>query len=426
MWMLNRISKIGPALLGILLLAMQAAAQDLKLDELVSEALKNSPEILAFQSRNEGARQRIPQAGSLPDPMFMFGYQNEGFNSYTYGEEQNSQWMFGLSQQFPFPGKRALKGEIAERDAESQEAMYELLKLKTIARVKELYFDLFLTYKNIDLLKDRRTLFDRIEEQALVRYGSGKGMQQEVLMAQTEKYMLLEREAMFQQKIVSLEAMLKAAIGREDGNPLGRPGDLTYQPFTISNAEAVQMALNHSPEIKSRNKMIDAAGTRVLMARKDFYPDFGVNAQYFNRRGDFMDMWSLTATINIPLYYGSKQVPALKEAKANLTQAKQELESVKLMITAAVRDNMSMVRSADKLMDLYKNGLIPKSTQDVELALSGYATGRTEAIVVLSRLKTLLEYENQYWIQFIEREKAVARLHAIAEGLASLPGGGKK
>jgi outer membrane protein TolC len=137
-------------------------------------------------------------------------------------------------------------------------------------------------------------------------------------------------------------------------------------------------------------------------------------------------MWNLTSTINVPLYYKSKQEPALLEAKAGLTQAKQELEAAKLMITAAVKDNISMIKSADKLMDLYKSGLIPKNTQDVELALSGYATGRTEAIVVLSRLKTLLEYETQYWTQFTEREKAVARLHAITEGLDSQTKGEKK
>ena len=114
------------------------------------------------------------------------------------------------------------------------------------------------------------------------------------------------------------------------------------------------------------------------------------------------------------------------EAKASRAQAKQELEAVKLMISAAIQDNLSMVRSSDKLMDLYKNGLIPKNSQDVELALTGYATGRTEAIVVISRLKTLLDYETLYWNQFVEREKALARLHAITEGMASVPGGEKK
>ena len=426
MWTLNNISRLLLVLLGSLVLAGPSVAQDLKLEDLIDETMRNNPEILAYRARIDAARLRIPQAKSLPDPMLMFGYQNEGFERYTYGQEQGAQWMFGATQQFLFPGKRALKGEMAERDAESQEAMHDLLKLKTDSRIKELYYDLFLAYKNIDLLRDRQDLFARIEDLALTRYAAGKAMQQEVLMAQTEKYMLLEKEAMYKQKIESLEAMIRATIGREGVSPLGRPLAPAYRPFLYHVDEAVQMALNHSPEIKSRNKMIEAANAKVLMAKKEYYPDFSINAGYYKRRSDFLDMWSLTSTINIPLYFKSKQEPATLEAKALLSQAKQELEAAKLMIAAAIKDNISMIKSADKLMDLYRSGLIPKNTQDVELALSGYATGRTEAIVVLSRLKTLLEYETQYWTQFTEREKAVARLHAITAGLETQPGGEKK
>jgi outer membrane protein TolC len=421
--MSNSFLKKGLLFLSFLLLAASTGGNDPVLDGLVDEALQNSPEIQASQARIEAAKLRIPQVKSLPDPMFMFGYQNEGFDRYTYGEMSGSQWMFSASQQFLFPGKRALKGEMAARDAESMEAMHELLKLKTIARVKELYFDLFLAYKNIDLLKDKRDLFIRIENITLARYAAGKAMQQEVLMAQTEKYMLMEKEEMLKQKIQSLEAMLMAAIGRDKGQ-LERPNEPVYQPFPLEIDEAVDLALKHSPEIKSRSKMIEAADTKLLMAQKEYLPDFALSGSYFNRSGDFKDMWSATATINIPLYFYSKQRPAALEAKANVRQAKQELEAVKLMIAAALRDNYSMLRSAEKLMNIYKNGLIPKNTQDFEQSLTGYSTGKTEAINVISRLKTLLDYEAQYWSQFMEREKAIARLHAITEGLAA--GGDKK
>ncbi len=84
------------------------------LDGLIDEALKNNPEIQASQARIEAARLRIPQSGSLPDPMFMFGYQNETFDRYTYGEMQGSQWMFSATQQFLFPGKRRLKEEMTD------------------------------------------------------------------------------------------------------------------------------------------------------------------------------------------------------------------------------------------------------------------------------------------------------------------------
>ncbi|MGA2527249.1 MAG: TolC family protein [Smithellaceae bacterium] len=422
MSMSNSFIKKGLLFLIFLLLAASYGGNDPVLDGLVDEALKNSPEIQASQARIEAARLRIPQVKSLPDPLFMFGYQNEGFDRYSYGQEQGSQWMFSASQQFLFPGKSALKGEMAARDAESMEAMHELLKLKTIARVKELYYDLFLAYKNIDLLKDKRDLFIRIENITLARYAAGKAMQQEVLMAQTEKYMLLEKEEMLNQKIQSLGAMLRAAIGRDKGQ-LERPNEPVYQSFPMEIDEAVDLALQHSPEIKSRGKMLEAAETKLLMAQKEYFPDFALSGSYFNRSGDFKDMWSATATINVPLYFLSKQRPAVLEAKATIRQAKQEIEAVKLMIAAALRDNYSMLRSAEKLMNIYKKGLIPKNTQDFEQSLAGYSTGKTEAINVISRLKTLLDYEAQYWNQFVEREKAISRLNAIT---ASLTAGGDK
>jgi outer membrane protein TolC len=142
--MLTSTDACKTALLAVamLLLGTSATAQDLKLSDLIDEALKNNPDIRASQAKIEAAKYRIPQSKSLPDPLVSFGYQNEGFNRYSYGEEQGSQWMFSASQQFLFPGKRALKGDMAERDSQSLEAMHELLKLKTAARVKEIYYDL--------------------------------------------------------------------------------------------------------------------------------------------------------------------------------------------------------------------------------------------------------------------------------------------
>ncbi|HEX8948164.1 MAG TPA: hypothetical protein VF790_04330, partial [Dissulfurispiraceae bacterium] len=63
--------------------------------------------------------------------------------------------------------------------------------------------------------------------------------------------------------------------------------------------------------------------------------------------------------------------------------------------------------------------------QDFELALSGYTTGKVEAITTISRLKTILDFETAYWGQFAEREKAIARLDALAGITDFQPKGGK-
>ena len=401
--------------LFLLVIVFSAAADDLRLQDLIHEALQKSPEILASEARAQAARHRIPQAGSLPDPMFMFGYQNDGWERYTFGKSSDAQWMFSVSQMFPFPGKLSLKEEMAKQDAEGILIMRESVRLKTIAKIREFYIDLLLAYKNIDLIREKSVLFSRIEDAALARYSSGTGMQQEVLMAQTEKYMLLEKELMQKQKIQSLEAMLNTTIGRDMNTPLGKPLEPTRTTTTLTIDELLGMAYEHSPEVRARQRMIAAAEAKVKMAEKEFYPDFTVNAGYTTRGGgQFTDMWSLQTTMNVPIFYRTKQKQALLEAQAMLEEAKRELEANRLMIASVIRDNYSMHKTAEKLMVIYKSGLIPKIYQDFESALAGYGTGRTEAITVISRLKSLIEIETLYWVQYAEYERAASRFETMA------------
>jgi outer membrane protein TolC len=303
---------------------------------------------------------------------------------------------------------------MARQDAQGGSIVHESVKLKTIARIRELYFDLFLAHKTIDLIRERTVLFSRIEDAALARYSSGMGMQQEVLMAQTEKYMLLEKEEMQKQKVQSLEAMLNTTVGRNVTTPLGRPVEKTLSLEIRSLDELLNKAYDHSPEIRIKQRMVAAAELRVKMAEKEYYPDFTLAGSYFTRGGgQFTDMWSLTTTINIPLYYRTKQRQAVLETGAMLAEAKSELEAARLMTASSIRDTYSMYAASERLIDLYKNGLMPKTYQDFESALAGYSTGKTEAITVINRLKALIDFETLYWVQVAEHEKALARFEAM-------------
>jgi outer membrane protein, heavy metal efflux system len=248
------------------------------------------------------------------------------------------------------------------------------------------------------------------------------GSQQEVVMAQTEKYMLLEKKEMQKQKIEAIQGMLNSTVGRDVNVPLGRPVEPVSAPNGLGMEELLVMAKDNSPEIRSRQKMVEAAEAKVKMAKKEYFPDVTLGASYYPRTKMFMDMWNLTATINIPIFYKSKQEPAVQEANANLLGAKRELAATEYMLSSGIRENYSMAQAAARLMKIYKEGIIPKTNQDFQLALSGYATGKIEAITAISRLKALLDTEILYWGQYIDREKAIARLEAITGNTDSLPG----
>jgi outer membrane protein, heavy metal efflux system len=411
-----RQAAFGVTLCAALFLFVQSAsAGDVRLTDLIHEALENSPELKAILSGAAAARYRIPQAQSLADPMLKVGYQNDGFDRFNYGESKDAQWQVSASQLLPYPGKRSLKGEIAAKEAENAEASSQIARYTTIFRVTGLYFDLFLAYKVIDLLEDRSALYGRIEDAATARYSSGTGSQQDVLLAQTEKYLIREREETQRQRIQTAEALLNAALGRDGVQPLGKPVEPVTHPFAYSLGEMIRIAQESSHLIIAKEKLVQAAEARVKLAKKEYYPDVTLSASYAARGGVEKDMWSVDTQVNIPLYYQTKQRPALFEAEALLAKAKSESEAMKLAVSSTIQDSYSMVKTAERQMDLYKNGLIPKASQDIQTGLSGYVTGNVEELRVISSLKALIDYQTLYWEQFAAREKAINRLTTIAE-----------
>ena len=159
---------------------------------------------------------------------------------------------------------------------------------------------------------------------------------------------------MQKQKIQALAGMLNNTLGRDAATPVGRPVELPSTPYSLSFEETLQMAKANSPEIRARRAMAEAAEARVEMAKKEYYPDPTLGVGYFPKTRGMLDMWNVTVTVNIPLYFKSKQEQGVLEAEAARLGAKREVAALEYMLSSGIRDNYSMVRSSEKLMKLRK------------------------------------------------------------------------
>lgn len=414
------------------------AAQDTELDAYLAEAAANNPDIKAATAKMQSAKHRIPQAKSLPDPSVSVGYQNEGLRWYTYGNSDDAQWMAGLSQTIPYPGKLMAKGDVAAREADTLGIQADIVRFKTESRVKELYYDLFLAYKRLDILKRKENLLAGMEQAALARYSAGVGSTQDVLMAQSEKYLLLDQGVALRQQVATQEAMLADTLGRRAPGVIPRPAEPPAALYPRSLDELLAKFAPGAPESRSREKMVEAAEAKVRVAKGEFVPDLTVNAGYARKGfktereikpvvegGDsftgrtqkWVDMWTLGVSVTVPLYFWSKQMEGLKESRQGLEAARQELEAARNTITSIVRDNYAVIKAAESSMNLYTKSLGPRSRQDYDLAMARYAAGGGDALTVLSRLKNLFDYEADYWTRAVDKQKAAAKLEALL-GLA--------
>src|SRR6266481_620115 len=82
--------------------------------DLVNGLMQNNPEIQAARSRFEAATKRPSQVGTLPEPTV--SYTNLGVG-HPFSRPNASDFAyqgFGVSQEFPFPGKLGLASEEAK------------------------------------------------------------------------------------------------------------------------------------------------------------------------------------------------------------------------------------------------------------------------------------------------------------------------
>jgi outer membrane protein, heavy metal efflux system len=175
----------------------------------------------------------------------------------------------------------------------------------------------------------------------------------------------------------------------------------------------VKKAGENAPGLRQKQDMVLASEKRLARARKEAWPDITLMPQYFKRGDAFEDMWGLTASIPLPVFYRQKQGAQVSRSTWDLAGAKAELEAARLKIASDIRDNLAMVTASERVMELYRGVLIPKARQSIDAAVALFASGRMNASETLAALKAPFDYELTLWQQQVLREKAIARIKAL-------------
>ena len=389
-----------------------APRRDLKLEELIEQALENNPEIKSMQRRFDMMRARIPQAKALDEPMLSIGYMGNIAPFYVQREDPSSGRSISITQDLPFPGKRALKGKVASSDADAEWWAFEQTRRNVVAEVKDAYFDLYYLNKALGVITKTKTLLEQFTKIAEARYAVGRGIQQDVLKAQVEFSKLLEHQTLLEQRKQIAEARLNSLLYRESDSPLAIPTELQPREFPYTLAGLNESAIANHPQLKAQRRTMDAAQYAIQLAKKEFYPDFSVGFTYVNRPA-MPEMYGVMVGVKLPIYRAQKQRPALTEATASFEAEKRTLENMVTVLMFKIRERYLAQNTAARLMKLYSSTIVPQSSASMESAIAGYQVGKVDFLTLLDNLVTLLNYELSYYEQLSNEEKAVAGLEPL-------------
>ena len=382
------------------------------LDDLVREALARNPAVQAAGHQVAARRARVPQARALPDPKLSVGWMGN-FQPFSVQTGDPSSYR-GVSamQELPFPGKLKLRGEIASSEVAAEEADAEGVRRNVAVEVKAAYYEYFFTQKALEITRQNRELLEKLEKIAEVRYQVGKGLQADVLRAQTQISLLDQRLTVLEAQQKTAQVRLNALLYRDPEAPLPPPAAVEPAKLEYSLEQLYQMARQNDPGLAREQRQIERSQYALALARKDAYPDLDVGYMY-QQRPLMPDMHGFTFTVSIPVFYKSKQKQAIREAGEEQAAAERERDNRQTGLNFELKQQYLAAKASGELMRLYSQAVVPQSSLALESAMASYQVGNLDFLSMLDNFITVLDYQVGYYRELANYQTALARMEPM-------------
>jgi outer membrane protein TolC len=363
--------------------------------------------IKAAQKKYEAAQTRVKLLRSLEDPSIEYEY-DKIIPEMT--GETNPMHSYSVSQNLPFPTKLFLRKEAAQKEKEAQKAEYEEKKNEVIQKVKEAYFMLSLSVKQIQIVEDTKILLDGLIKTLTNRYSLGQASQQDVLKAQAEYAKVDNRSILFGQKKRIARAMLKALLNRPQQTELAEPAAISQaREITLDKEKIFNLVRERRPELKSYQATLKQAEINYSLAKQEYLPELMFKYARREKDGE-MGEWTGMFGASFPLWFWDKQAPMVDEAKKEKEAMQAMYQDFENMALYEAEAALAKVESGEKLAKLYETSFLPQAEAAYKATSSGFEAGRNNFLDLLDSERMLLEFKLDYAMALVDLEIAYAEL----------------
>ena len=381
--MRNRLS-LGVVMVSLALSSM-VYAQEVKLgssvEGLLQAAWERNPEIASMRFDADAAAERVVPAGALPDPKFSMELRDltrMGERNPTLLPGRVGSTRYLLTQELPWFGKRGLKRESAQLQAEAARGRVAGTWSELGTKIKTTYAQLYYLDQNERLTREILDLMTRLEKVAQVRYAGGLAAQQDVIRAQLEQTTMRNELIALEAERSQLQAKLKALVGRPASEMLATPESIRTLPApeTMRFDVLEQRARSSNPLLRTEESQIQAAEKNRELTYKNRYPDFAVGVSPI-QYGKSIREWELMVEVTIPLQQDTRRAQE-QEAQAMLDAARSRREAATNQVLADLYENLAGLDAARRTLALTTDSLLPQSELTFRSALAGYESGKVD------------------------------------------------
>jgi outer membrane protein TolC len=375
----------------------------------------------------EAAAMRVPQAASLKDPMLsVTGWPFYPYVPQTAAGRVTTEAM--ISQEIPWFGKLRAQAQAAEAEVEMARAELAAAELEVIEQVRRAYWQLYLVEQSIQITTQNHRLLTDILQIADVRYRTGRTSQQDVLRLQAELSTVDGEILRLEQERDSARAELAQLLHVSPETPLETSGELAHQDIPGDLDRLYQQAIAARPELHEQLAAIERDSFRVERARLDYFPDLTFSALWgemtTNRAlaptADGLDMVGLNVSGNLPVYRNRSRA-GVREAEAQVVASARQYDQLRDQTQRDVKNLFAQATSQHQIARLFRESIIPRTQQALEIAIREYQVGTTEFVQMIDNWRELLRLQIMHQQLETQLRQTLASLERVVGGYLQEP-----
>ena len=226
---------------------LKAPVPALTLDEVEQKAMVGNPEIRVAVRQLVVVQTRVPAAGALDDPTFMYRAWGVPLRQpWNYNAAQN---MFMVGQTLPWFGKRDLRTDIAQSETAVARAALENTRLQVRVAVRKAFYDLLLAQDEMRIHDEHLAIARQAVDAAKIKYSVGKVPQQDILKAQVALTRLAEHLIHFEQDAEVAQSRLNTLMGRDPAQSIRVLGEYSIPAHLPGTEDLEKRALQSRPDL---------------------------------------------------------------------------------------------------------------------------------------------------------------------------------
>lgn len=388
-------------------------AFSMTMDDAVSHALKNNPELQALRLEEEIVKGQLEKARLLliNNPTIE-GSLSKKEKSVEERSGKFTDYGIKLSQEFEIAGQRGLRIEVAEKGLSKVRLEIENRERILTNEVKDAFAKTFASKKKVELTKEVVRLKEDLLNFTKIKFHSGDVSGLEVNLAEVEmskaKRDLILSEREYKEAVLSLQGLL----GVKPDNAFRIKGELSAEMPSLPDKEKLQNLALIRPDAKAAVMEEEKSNAALSLIKREAVPNITLSGFY--DRDEQRDAVGLSVSIPLPIF--DRKQAEKKEAKTKAEQAKINRSGIEKAIEREFDQAYNAFVSSQEEISVFKKEILSKSLENLSLLNLAFKEGKIGFFDVRLAQRDAIDIQFSYLDALLRAQQAIYAMERTIGG----------